>query len=323
MPSPERTRVQKKAGKGRLIVLVGPTAVGKTETAVQLALRLSGEIISADSRLFYRGMDIGTAKPSLQERQGVPHHLIDIADPDETLSLAVFQRLARQALVEIQGRDRLPILVGGTGQYVRAVTQGWEVPPVQPDPRLRAALEAWEKEIGKDGLHARLALLDPAAAAAIDARNARRTVRALEVILTTGRRFSDQRGSALPETHNLTLGLTRPRDELYLRVDRRIDAMLRAGFVQEVERLLARGYSPDLPTLSAIGYGEMAAYLMGKITLDEAVTEMKRRTRIFVRRQANWFKPGDPHIHWFPAGEENLAQIEQFIQTWLSNHLTT
>ena len=323
MPSPERTRLQKKAGKGRLIVLVGPTAVGKTETAVQLAVRLSGEIISADSRLFYRGMDIGTAKPSLEERQGVPHHLIDIADPDETLSLAVFQRLARQALVEIQGRDRLPILVGGTGQYIRAVTQGWEVPPVQPDPRLRAALEAWEKEIGKDGLHARLALLDPAAAAAIDARNARRTVRALEVILTTGRRFSDQRGSALPETYNLTLGLTRPRDELYLRVDRRIDAMLRAGFVQEVERLLARGYSPDLPTLSAIGYGEMAAYLMGKITLDEAVTEMKRRTRIFIRRQANWFKPGDPHIHWFPAGEQNLAQIEQFIQTWLSNHLTT
>ena len=150
-----------------------------------------------------------------------------------------------------------------------------------------------------------------------------RTVRALEVILTTGRRFSDQRSSVPPETHNLTIGLTRPRDELYLRLDQRIDAMLRAGFVQEVERLLARGYSPELPTLSAIGYGEIAAHLMGKITLDEAVAEMKRRTRIFVRRQANWFKPGDPHIQWFPAGAENLAQIEQFIQTWLSNHLTT
>ncbi len=268
-------------------------------------------------------MDIGTAKPSLQERQGVPHHLIDIADPDETLSLAVFQRLARQALVEIWSRDRLPILVGGTGQYIRAVTQGWEVPPVQPDPRLRAALEAWEKEIGKEGLHARLAVLDPAAAVAIDARNVRRTVRALEVILTTGRRFSDQRSSSPPEFPSLTIGLARPRDELYLRLDQRIDAMLQAGFVQEVERLLAQGYSPYLPTLSAIGYGEIAAYLLGEITLDEAVAVIKRRTRIFVRRQANWFKPDDPHIHWFPAGEENLTQIEQFIRHWLSNHLTS
>jgi len=323
MPSPDLSELQKKPGKGGLIVLVGPTAVGKTETAVQLALRLCGEIISADSRLFYRGMDIGTAKPSLQERQGVPHHLIDIADPDETLSLAVFQRLARQALVEIWSRDRLPILVGGTGQYTRAVTQGWEVPPVQPDPRLRAALEVWEKEIGKEGLHARLAVLDPAAATAIDARNVRRTVRALEVILTTGRRFSDQRSSAPPDFPSLTIGLARPRDELYLRLDRRIDAMLEAGFVQEVERLLAQGYSPDLPTLSAIGYGEIAAYFLGEITLDEAVALIKRRTRIFVRRQANWFKPDDPHIHWFPAGEENLAQIELFIRYWLSNHLTS
>lgn len=304
-------------------MLVGPTAVGKTETAVQLALRLSGEIISADSRLFYRGMDIGTAKPSLEERQGVPHYLIDIADPEETLSLAVFQRLARQAISDVNERGRLPFLVGGTGQYVRAVTQGWEVPAVEPDLRLRAALAAWETEIGKDALHARLAILDPAAAAVIDTRNVRRTVRALEVILTTGRRFSDQRSSAPPEYDSLIIGITRPRDELYSRVDRRIDAMLQAGLVREVKMLLASGFSPDLPTLSAIGYGEIAAYLLGKITLDEAVTEMKRRTRIFVRRQANWFKPDDPDIHWFPAGGENLAQIELFIRTWLSNHLTS
>jgi tRNA dimethylallyltransferase len=178
--------------------------------------------------------------------------------------------------------------------------------------------------VGKEGLHARLAALDPTAAAAIDARNLRRTVRALEVIFTTGRLFSAQRSSMPPEYAPLVIGLVRPRDELYQRVDQRIEAMLQAGLVEEVGALLANGYSPELPTLSAIGYQEIIAYLMGKITLEAAVEEMKRRTRIFVRRQANWFKPDDPQIHWYRAGEENLEEIEQFIQAWwLSNHLTS
>jgi tRNA dimethylallyltransferase len=170
-----------------LLALVGPTAVGKTEIAIRLAERLNGEIVSADSRLFYRGMDIGTAKPTPEERNRVPHHLIDVADPDETWSLALFQQRAQETIAGIHARRRLPLLVGGTGQYVRAVTQGWLPPEVPPDERLRATLERLGQEKGKDWLHARLALLDPGAAALIDLRNLRRTVRALEVILTSGR----------------------------------------------------------------------------------------------------------------------------------------
>lgn len=326
MPSPEPVTNSKYGGMVSawppLLILVGPTAVGKTEAAIQLALRLGGEIVSCDSRLFYRGMNIGTAKPTIEERQGVPHHLIDIANPDETLSLGVFQRLARLAIADINTRNRLPILVGGTGQYIRAVVQGWEIPPVEPDPRLRVALEAWGAEVGMHGLHARLAVVDPEAASAIDARNARRTVRALEVIFVTGRRFSAQRNSGPPVYDTLIIGLLRSRMELYERIDRRIDAMIRAGFIEEVRALLSRGYPPELPAFSAIGYREVIAFLQEKMTLEDAIAQMKRQTRIFVRRQANWFKPEDPLILWYPAGVDNLAPIETKIRDWLSNHLT-
>jgi tRNA dimethylallyltransferase len=297
-----------------LVVIVGPTAVGKTEIAIQLAEYLNGEIVSADSRLFYRGMDIGTAKPTLVERQRAPHHLIDITEPDDVISLALFQRMARQAIAEIHSRRRLPFLVGGTGQYVRAVVQAWEIPPAQPDPVLRSALESWAGEIGMQGLHDRLAVLDPHAAASIDPRNLRRTVRALEVILSTGRRFSEQRRSGASPYKVLILGLTRPRPELYARIDERIQAMLEAGLVGEVQTLLELGYSPELSTLSAIGYREVIAYIQGKISLDEAQKMMKRATRIFVRRQSNWFKPDDPAIRWFQMGSDTLNELESTIR---------
>lgn len=307
-----------------LVVLVGPTAVGKTGLAIQLASRLEGEIVSADSRLFYRGMDIGTAKPTPAERRRVPHHLIDIADPDETWSLALFQRSAAQAIAEIHARGKLPFLVGGTGQYIRAVIEDWRVPAQGPDLALRAALESWAGEIGPDGLHERLAVLDPQAAAAIDARNVRRTVRALEVILRTGQKFSVQRQKLRSPYRLAVLGLVRSRAELYARIDARIEDMLASGFVDEVKCLLERGYSPDLPTLSAIGYREMVAYLQGGMTLEEAVAQMKRLTRQFVRRQANWFKESDASIHWFQAGSSSSAggkniidEMEQFIREWL------
>ncbi len=187
-----------------LVVILGPTAVGKTEIALQIAERLGGEIVSADSRLFYRGMDIGTAKPTPAEQKRAPHHLIDVAEPDQIWSLALFQQKARQAIAEIVARGRLPLLVGGTGQYIRAVIQGWDVPKVEPNPGLRAALEDWTAEIGGEGLHRRLASLDPQAAAGIDARNLRRTVRALEVILSSGRRFSELRQSQ-PSPYRLLL----------------------------------------------------------------------------------------------------------------------
>jgi tRNA dimethylallyltransferase len=297
-----------------LVVLLGPTAVGKTEISLELAGRLDGEIVSADSRLFYRGMDIGTAKPTRAEQARVPHHLIDVTDPGEVWSLAVFQQAARQAIAGIHARGRLPFLVGGTGQYIRAVIEGWQVPRAAPNPRLRAALENWAVEIGSHGLHARLASLDPQAAAQMDYRNLRRTVRALEVILGTGRLFSAQRGRAPALFQTLLLGLTRPRPELYARIDARIDAMLAAGFVAEVQALLDRGYSCELPTLSAIGYREIIACLQGEISQEEAVARMKRSTRRFVRRQANWFKESDPDIHWFEVGPGTVDAMEAAIR---------
>src|SRR5215207_3155123 len=197
-----------------LILIVGPTAVGKTELAIQLAERLNGEIVSADSRLFYCGMDIGTAKPSPEELARVPHHLIDIANPDEILSLAVFQQKASEVIAEIHTRSKLPFLVGGTGQYIRAVTQGWMLPEVQPDERLRGELEKMKEERGIYWLYDKLRSLDPEAVEKIDARNYRRTIRALEVIMTTGRKFSEQRGQSESPYYLIIVGLTRPRTEL-------------------------------------------------------------------------------------------------------------
>jgi tRNA dimethylallyltransferase len=298
-----------------LILLVGPTAVGKTEIAIQLAERINGEIVSADSRLFYRGMDIGTAKPTLREQGRVPHHLIDIANPDETLSLAVFQKLATDAIADIHRRGKLPLLVGGTGQYVRAVTEGWKPPEVKPDEKLRNELEKEGNEKGKDWLHEKLRSLDPEAAERIDPRNVRRTIRALEVILTTGRKFSDQRRRGDSPYQLITIGLTRPRAELYARIDARIESMFEAGLLDEVRGLLARGYSASLPTMSAIGYRECVGVIEGQLTLEQAKAETRRATRAFVRRQANWFKESDIRIRWFPVYEGVTQAIEAFLRT--------
>jgi tRNA dimethylallyltransferase len=303
--------------KPPLIVIVGPTAVGKTGISIQLAEQLGGEIVSADSRLFYRGMDIGTAKPSPAESLRVPHHLVDVADPDQTWSLAIFQRAAAHAIADIQRRGKLPFLVGGTGQYIHAVTHSWAPPATEPDARLRAVLEGLAKSQGNDWLHQRLTLLDPPAAQAIDPRNLRRTVRALEVIFSTGRRFSDQRGQSESPYRLLTIGLIRPRPELYARLDARIEAMFASGLLGEVRSLLAQGYSPDLPTMSAIGYRECAAVLRGELSLEEAKVRMRRLTRVFVRRQANWFKAQDPEIHWYEAGEGTMNEIEKEIRVFL------
>ncbi len=298
--------------KPPLILIVGPTAVGKTELAIQLAEKLNGEITSADSRLFYRGMDIGTAKPSQEELARVPHYLIDIVNPDETLSLAIFQEKAKDIIADIHARGKLPFLVGGTGQYIRAVTEGWTPPEVTADEKLRAELEKKDKE----WLHARLQLLDPEAAAKIDARNVRRTVRALEVILTTGRKFSEQRGQVESPYQLITIGLTRPRPELYQRVDERIDLMFANGLIDEVKGLLnaPRGYSPTLPSMSAIGYRECVSVVKGLLTEEQAKVEMRRVTRIFVRRQANWFKESDPNIMWFRVKDRVIEEIEKYIR---------
>ena len=305
--------------KRPLILVVGPTAVGKTELAIQLAERVpaGGEIVSADSRLFYRGMDIGTAKPTREEQSRVPHHLIDIADPGEILSLAVFQQRARQAITDIHTRNKIPFLVGGTGQYIRAVTEEWNPPEVKPDERLREELTRMKEDRGVYWLYEKLKSLDAMAAEKIDPRNHRRTIRALEVIMRTGKRFSEQRGQGESPYRLITIGLIRPRAELYERVDQRIDAMFANGFLEEVRALLARGYSSSLPTMSAIGYREAIRVIHGELSVEQAKAEMRRLTRVFVRRQANWFKESDPSIKWFRVEEGVVEGIEAYIRRLL------
>ena len=303
-----------------LLIVVGPTAAGKTVFAVEIARRLDGEIVSADSRLFYRGMNIGTDKPLPEMRQSIPHHLIDIANPDETWDLVRFQAASCQTIAAIENRGHLPILVGGTGQYVHAVIHGWQAPAQQPNYTLRKAIEKWGQEIGAEQLHRRLGLLDVDSARIIEPHNLRRTVRALEVIFTTGRRFSDQRSKKDSPYSLCILGLKRDRKELFQRIDARIDQMVENGLLDEVKGLLERGFSADLPALSAIGYREMASVIEGRMTLEEAVTQMKRLTHRFVRRQANWFKENDPDIHWIDAENNPVERAIEIIQNrdnWL------
>lgn len=307
--------------KPALILIVGPTAVGKTELAIRLAERMNGEIVSVDSRLFYRGMDIGTAKPSKEEMARVPHHLIDIVNPDETLSLAVFQQMARDIITDIHRRGKLPFLVGGTGQYVRAVTQGWSPPEVKASQRMRDELGRMKEEKGTKWLHDKLKALDAEAAEKIDARNFRRTIRALEVIFTTGRKFSEQRGSGESPYQLISVGLTRPREELYQRVDERIEKMFADGLLDEVKGLLDDGYSPSLPSMSAIGYRECISVAQGSMTTDQAKVEMKRATRVFVRRQGNWFKESDPLIQWFNPAINEIEEIEFYIRNSLGKQV--
>lgn len=305
-----------------LVVIVGPTAVGKTLKAIQLAELMNGEIVSADSRLFYRGMDIGTAKPSASERARVPHHLIDVAEPDQTWSIAVFQHSAKEAIAGIHSRGNLPFLVGGSGQYVHSVTKGWTPPSVKPNQELRAELENMARLNSPQWLHEKLSLLDPSAAKSIDPRNPRRTMRALEVILSSGRRFSELKGQFPPPYHIVQVGLTLSRPDLYKLIDDRIDAMFEQGLQQEVKALLAKGYSPDLPTMSAIGYRESIKILEGNLTEEEAKIQMRKSTRIFVRRQANWFKENADDIKWFDAGTESDF-IASYIRKCLTNYEDT
>jgi tRNA dimethylallyltransferase len=304
-----------------LIVILGPTCVGKTETSIFLAEKLDGEIISADSRTFYKAMDIGTAKPSKEEQLRIQHHLVDVADPNQTWNLAIFQQAARQVIQQIHLRGHIPFLVGGTGQYIRSVIYNWSLPAIFPDPRMRIILENFALAEGNESLHHALHILDPEAASLIDARNVRRTIRALEVIFTSGRQFSSLRSSNTSPYHLITIGLLRPRVELYERIDRRIDQMFANGFIKEVKSLIEAGYSPDLPSFSAIGYRECANVIAGHISKEQAITEIKRKTRIFVRRQANWFKVSDPGIHWFDLSESSFSDIEEFLIIALNSNI--
>ncbi len=317
MPSPAE-----EASLPPLIVIVGPTAAGKTALAVRLARDVGGEIVSADSRQVYRGMDVGTAKATPQEQALVPHHLIDVVDPDETLGLAQFQEMAYAAIDDVLARARVPFLVGGTGQYVMAVVEGWRVPRVPPDEVLRRDLYRQAKEEGAEALHNRLRTLDPGAAERIDPRNVRRVIRALEVCLTTGRPISEQQGKSPPPYRILMIGLTMARPQLYQRIDERVERMIEAGLEDEVRRLLAEGYGFELPAMSGVGYGQFAPYMTGEAALVDVVREIKRATRRFVRHQSNWFRRDDPRICWFDTMPDPYDAALDLICEFLSRGKT-
>ncbi|MDR7422637.1 MAG: tRNA (adenosine(37)-N6)-dimethylallyltransferase MiaA [Armatimonadota bacterium] len=302
--------VSPRVGPGPLAVLCGPTATGKSAIAVPLAERLGAEIVAADSRTVYRGMDIGTAKPPPALRVRVPHHLIDVADPREIVTAAEFQRLARAAIDGIRRRGRLPLIVGGTGFYIRAVTDGCAFPPVPPDRDLRARLEAEARTYGPVALHARLAALDPASAAAIHPHNIRRVVRALEIALHTGApRPLVAPGDGAPV---VMVGLVMERAALYRRIAARVHAQLAAGLVDETRRLLAEGVPLDRPSMQGLGYKEIASWLRGERGYDEAVRVLIRNTRQYAKRQLTWFRR-EPRLHWVDvtgaATDEVVARV--------------
>lgn len=296
-----------------LIVIVGPTAVGKTSIALRLAQDFAGEIVSADSRQIYRGMDIGTSKPTFEEMARVPHHLIDVVDPDEDYHVAQFQAAAYTAITAIHARSRVPFLVGGTGQYVYAVVEGWQIPPVPPQPDFRERLYAEAEEQSAEHLHRRLAEIDPEAAGRIHPNNVRRVIRALEVYEATGRPISHWQQKHPPPYRILQIGLTMDRPALYHRIDTRVDQMIAAGLVDEVRNLLDRGYTFDLPAMSSLGYAEFQAYFEGQATLDEVVQAIKHATHRFVRHQYNWFSEDAPDIHWFDAEHDAYRDIRNLV----------
>lgn len=304
-----------RAGALPLVVICGPTGAGKTAAAMELAERIGGEIVAADSRTIYRQMDIGTAKPTAQQRARVPHHLIDVADPNETVTVAVYRQMALAAIKEIRGRGRLPLLVGGTGLYIRTVIDGLTIPEVPPDWVLRRRLEDMEQ--GSPGtLHTRLRTVDPVAAERIHPRNVRRLIRALEVYEHTGARISTLQRQAGPITMSVQIGLTVDRPELYSRIDARVDAQLAAGLVGEVQQLLTRGYDRSLPALQGLGYKEIIDYLDGAVTLEEAVHRLKRNTRRYAKRQYTWFRR-DARIWWLDATRRSPEAVADAIMAMI------
>src|SRR5690625_2285904 len=286
--------------KPPLLVIVGPTAVGKTAFCIDLAERLPAEIVTADSMQVYRGMDIGTAKPTEEERRGVPHHGIDLVEPDEQCNVADYRRHALKAIAAIHERGKLPILSGGTGLYVRAVVDEFLFPERGADWDLRRGLEEEVQRIGRPALHARLQAVDPETAARLHPNDLRRVVRALEVYERTGRPLSEHLREARGKGSRFDLlmfGLTRPREELYARINDRVHEQIRSGLVEEVAAMLERGLDEDDVSMKGLGYKEIIGYLKGRYGLDEAITLLQRDTRHYARRQLTWFR-ADKRIQW-------------------------
>jgi tRNA dimethylallyltransferase len=308
-----------------VIAIVGPTAVGKSELALRVARSFPLEIMSADSRQVYRYMDIGTSKPSLAERALIPHHIIDVVDPDEDFSLATYHRLVFDALKVIERKGKLPLLVGGTGLYVWSLVEGWKIPQVPPDRQMRCRLETRAQQEDGQSLYRELQNIDANAAAKIDPRNIRRVVRALEIYYATGQPPSHLQRKEEPSFPVLVIGLTQERSQLYRRIDARADKMIGQGLVEEVRQLLEKGYSPLLPSMSGIGYKQIVQFVRGEMTLPEAVDKMKNETHRLARHQYAWFRLNDSRIRWFgvtgtkgKASVVGMDEIKALIEDFIS-----
>ena len=303
-----------------LVAVVGPTAVGKSQLGCLIAEVFPAEIVNADSRQIYRYMDIGTAKPPIEDRQRIPHHLLDVILPDQVYSLALYQQAARAAIACIQSHNRLPLLIGGSGQYIWSIIEGWQVPQVPPDIEYRRTMQSRAAETGTEALFRELEQLDPLAASRMDPHNLKRIIRALEIYKETGRKPSELQLKTGVDYPVLILGLTTERETLYRLIDARAERMIEKGFIDEVKNLLEMGYSPGLPSMSSLGYREISAFLFGKIDLADAIARIKFETHRFARSQYAWFHLNDERIRWFQATthkNDNRDDIIYTIKTFL------
>lgn len=295
--------------QNKLIVILGATASGKTDLAIKLAKKYNGEVVSADSRQIYRGMDIGTAKPL--NFKGIPHYMLNIKNPDQPYTVAEFKEDAVKIIKDIQARGKLPILCGGTGLYIKAVVENLDIPKIEADPVLRDKIEKEIKEKGLDFVFNKLVELDPEAAYIVDPKNPRRVVRALEITLLTNRPFSAQRKTGTPLFDVLEIGISVPNEKLKERINLRVDAMIKDGLVKEVKNLVSQ-YG-DQQAFDAIGYREIIEYLDKKITLEKAVELIKTNTWHFAKRQMTWFKT-DKKIHWLSTHKEAEKLVSEFLK---------
>lgn len=306
----------------KLLIIAGPTAVGKTDTSIELARKLNGEIISADSMQIYKYMDIGTAKPSIEEMKGVPHHLIGIANPDQEYSVALFQKDAKKLITEINERNKLPIIAGGTGLYVNSIIYNMDFTTTVSNWDLRNQLQQEVNEFGNEYLHDKLKLIDPEAAARIHKNNVKRVIRAIEVFHESGDSIGDFRRD-LEYNHEydfVLIGLTRDREELYERVNQRVDIMINNGLIEEVKKLIDLGYSEDLVAFKGLGYKEIISYLKGDCSLVEAIEILKRDTRRYAKRQLTWFKRYE-NMRWYNLSDytSNQKLIDNIVE-YLEGH---
>ena len=305
--------------KQNVLVIIGPTAVGKTKLSIEMAKRYNGEIISGDSMQIYRGMDVGTAKITKEEMEDIPHHLIDIKEPFESFSVAEFQELVRAKIAEIAKKGKLPIIVGGTGLYIQSVIYDYQFSDVSGDEAYRLQLEERVKEVGNETLHQELKEIDPGSAAQIHPNNVRRVIRALEIYHLTGKTMQEYQSHQQPDLlyNTAIVGLTMDRDQLYERINLRVNMMMDEGLLPEVKALYQQGLR-ECQSIQAIGYKEIYEYLDGKVTLNEAVENLKQNSRRYAKRQLTWFR-NKMKVEWFDMSNVNnfskkIAEISQYVE---------